>query len=120
MPDLNFTIEDAQPLRLAASPHIGFTLQLSDATGVDIHTLILQCQLQLDVTRRTYTPDEQKRLSDLFGEPSQWGETLRHMHWTNTNLVVPAFTARTAVTIQIPCTFDFNVAVTKYFAGIDD
>ncbi len=28
MPDLTFTINGAQPLRLAASPHIGFTLQL--------------------------------------------------------------------------------------------
>jgi uncharacterized protein DUF6084 len=120
MPNLNFTIEGAQPIRFAATPHIGFTLLLSDDSGVNIHTIILQCQLQLDVTRRRYSAGEQGRLSDLFGEPPQWKDTLRRMLWTNTSVVVPAFTGSSMVSLQVPCTFDFNVGVTKYFEGLDD
>ncbi len=120
MPNLNFTIEGAEPLRFAAAPHIAFTLFLKDASGVDIHTVILQCQVQLDVVRRRYTADEQRRLSDLFGPPSQWNETLRRMLWTNTSVVVPAFNTSTTVSLQVPCTFDFNVGVTKYFQWLEE
>src|SRR5688572_19293300 len=120
MLDLNFAIEGAQPLKLAASPHITFALLVSDEADRNIHTIMLQCQVQLAVASRQYSPQEQDRLADLFGEPSQWKHTLRSMLWTNTNIVIPSFTGSTVVSLQIPCTFDFNVAVTKYFAGVND
>jgi hypothetical protein len=120
MLDLNFAIEGAQPLKLAASPHITFALLVSDEADRNIHTIMLQCQVQLAVASRQYSPQEQDRLADLFGEPSQWKHTLRSMLWTNTNIVIPSFTGSTVVSLQIPCTFDFNVAVTKYFEGIND
>jgi len=120
MPDLNFAIEGAQPLRFAAAPHIAFTLRVTDPTSVNIHTVILQCQVHLDVSRRHYTADEQGRLTDLFGEPAQWSQTLHRMLWANTSLVVPAFSGSTVTSLQVPCTFDFNVAVTKFFEGLDE
>jgi|SRR5262252_6587760 len=118
-PDLNFTIETAETLRFAASPHIVFKLRITNSVPRTIHTVILRCQIQLDVSRRRYTAQEQKRLIDLFGEPSRWGETLRPLLWTNTSIVVPSFDNSIVVDLPIPCTFDFNVAATKYFAGID-
>jgi len=118
-PDLDFTIETAETLRFAASPHIVFKLRIVNSAPRTIHTVILRCQIQLDVSRRRYTAEEQKRLTDLFGEPSRWGETLRPVLWTNTSVVVPSFDNSTVVDLPIPCTFDFNVAATKYFAGIE-
>ncbi len=118
-PDLHFTIETAETLRFAASPHIVFKLRITNSVPRTIHTVILRCQIQLDVSRRRYTAQEQKRLIDLFGEPSRWGETLRPLLWTNTSIVVPSFDSCNVVDLPIPCTFDFNVAATKYFAGID-
>ena len=118
-PDLHFTIETAETLRFAASPHIVFKLRITNSVPRTIHTVILRCQIQLDVSRRRYTAQEQKRLIDLFGEPSRWGETLRPLLWTNTSIVVPSFDSSTVIDLPIPCTFDFNVAATKYFAGID-
>jgi hypothetical protein len=118
-PDLDFTIETAETLRFAASPHIVFKLQIANSAPPTIHTVILRCQIQLDVSRRRYTAEEQKRLTDLFGEPSRWGETLRPLLWTNTSIVVPSFDNSIVVDLPIPCTFDFNVAATKYFAGIE-
>jgi len=118
-PDLHFTIETAETLRFAASPHIVFKLRITNSVPRTIHTVILRCQIQLDASRRRYTAQEQKRLIDLFGEPSRWGETLRPLLWTNTSIVVPSFDSSIVVDLPIPCTFDFNVAATKYFAGID-
>lgn len=86
-----------------------------------IHTIALRCQIQLEVTRRRYVPQEQERLLDLFGQPDRWSQTLRNLLWTHANLVVPGFAgANTTVDLQVPCTFDFNVAATKYFDALTD
>jgi hypothetical protein len=56
---------------------------------------------------------------DLFGTPDRWGQTLRSLLWTHVNLVVPTFAGDEAVIdMQVPCSFDFNVAATKYFAAL--
>jgi hypothetical protein len=119
-PDLTFTIENAGMLRFAAAPHIVFKLCVTNDSPQTIHTTILRTQVQIEVSRRRYSDDEQRRLSDLFGPPSQWGETLRSMLWANTSIVVPSFEQSIAVDLQLPCTFDFNAAATKYFSGIED
>jgi hypothetical protein len=80
----------------------------------------LKSQIQIEAARRRYQPAEQQRMSDLFGEPQRWGSTLRSMVWANTTVVVPGFQKTTAVGIEAPCTFDFNVAATKYLAAIED
>jgi len=61
-------------------------------------------------------------LLDLFGEPDRWSQTVRPLLWTHAGLTVPAFDGSIAVGIPVACTFDFNVAATKYFhaAGADD
>ena len=100
---------------------LAFKLRLTDANPEQtIHTVALRCQIQLEVTRRKYTPEDQERLLDLFGEPSRWGQTLRNLLWTHANLVVPSFKGTTLVDLPVPCTFDFNVAATKYFDGLAD
>jgi hypothetical protein len=121
MPDLNFEIEGAEVVANAASPLLAFKLRLTDANPEQtIHTVALRCQIHLEVTRRKYTPEDQERLLDLFGDPSRWGQTLRSLLWTHANLVVPSFKGTTSVDLPVPCTFDFNVAATKYFDGLAD
>src|SRR5581483_10937146 len=119
MPDLQFAVENAEALRFAASPHIVFKLKVSNTGPSRIHTIILKCQAQLDVVRRTYSKNEQQRLGDLFGDPGRWGETLRSMLWSNVNITLPSFEQTIAADLPVPCTFDFNVAATKYFYGIE-
>ena len=120
IPDLDFAVENAAPLPYAASPHMTFKLRITDHTAQPIHTVILRCQLHLDVTRRRYTPEEQRRLADLFGAPGQWPHTLRGMLWTNLSTTVPGFVRETSLDLHAPCTFDFNVSTTKYCAGLED
>jgi len=119
MPDLNFQVEGVQVVANAATPLLAFKLRLSSANPEQvIHTVALRCQIQLEVTRRKYSAEDQERLLDLFGEPSRWGQTLRSLLWTHANLVVPSFTGSTLVDLPVPCSFDFNVAATKYFEGL--
>jgi hypothetical protein len=122
MPDLRFKIESASVVPFAAVPMLAFQLQIDNAAaGEQIHTIALRCQIQIETTRRRYAPEEQERLVDLFGHPDRWSQTLRSLLWTHANLVVPGFAgASTVVDLQVPCTFDFNVAATKYFEGLTD
>jgi len=121
LPDLSFHIEGAEASPLAASPLLNLKLRVSNANAEEaIQTIALRCQIQIEATRRHYNSTEQERLRDLFGEPERWGQTLRSMLWTHTSLIVTPFTASTTVDLPVPCTFDFNVAAVKYFAGLEN
>ena len=121
MPELNFQIEGAKPVPYGASPLLAFELKVTNSGSEPaIHTVVLRAQIQIEVTRRRYTPEEQAKLLDLFGEPSRWGQTLKNMLWTNAIVIVPAFEKETIVQLQVPCTFDFNVGATKYFHGLSE
>jgi Family of unknown function (DUF6084) len=121
MPNLGFEVEGVELVANAATPMLAFKLRMTNANPQEtIHTVALRCQIQLEVTRRKYTPEDQERLQDLFGEPSRWGQTLRNLLWTHVNLVVPSFEGTTLVDLPVPCTFDFNVAATKYFDGLSE
>ena len=121
MPDLGFTIESAEAANLSAVPQIIFKLRLTNTDPAEtIHSVVLRCQIQLEVTRRRYSAEEQKHLHDLFGEPERWSQTLRNLLWTHVNVNVPPFQKETVVDLPVPCTFDFNVGATKYFHGLDD
>jgi hypothetical protein len=121
MPDLTISVERAEVIPFAASPALAFKLRVRNADPAElIHTVVLRCQIQIEVTRRRYSAPEQERLKDLFGEPERWGQTLRNLLWANTNAVIPQFRGVTTVDLQVPCTFDFTVATTKYFHGLAD
>jgi hypothetical protein len=40
--------------------------------------------------------------------------------WSNVNVTVPGFSGSTLVEVPVVCTFDFNVAVTKYIYGLEN
>jgi uncharacterized protein DUF6084 len=121
VPDLSFQIEEAEPLRFTVAPTLLFKLRISNAVANEtIHSVALRCQIQLEVTRRQYSAEDQKQLSDLFGDAERWGQTLKTMLWTHASVVAPAFQEGAVVDLPVPCTFDFNVAATKYFYGLAD
>ena len=41
------------------------------------------------------------------------------MLWTHVSAVVPPFTGTGAVDLPVACTYDFNLAATKYFAALE-
>jgi hypothetical protein len=120
MPDLSFQVEGAEAVPFAASPMLAFKLRVANADAEEaIQSVALRCQIQIEATRRKYDAGEQERLLDLFGEPERWSRTLRAMLWTHANVTVPSFQGSTLVDLPVQCTFDFNVAAAKYFAGLE-
>ncbi|GAC1428215.1 MAG: DUF6084 family protein [Terriglobales bacterium] len=121
MPELSFQIEKAEPQRFTAVPTLLFKLRINNGVANEtIHSVALRCQIQLEVTRRQYSADDQNKLRDLFGETERWGQTLKTMLWTHASVVAPSFQLTSVVDLPVPCTFDFNVAATKYFHGLAD
>lgn len=120
MPELSFQIDGMQPIPYAATPLLGLKIRIqSGNVNAQIQNVILQCQIQIEPSRRRYQAAEQEKLRDLFGEPSRWSQTLRPILWTNASVVVPPFQGETVAEVPVPCTFDFMVAATKYFHGLE-
>jgi Family of unknown function (DUF6084) len=120
MPDLQFQIEGAEAVAHAAAPLLALKLRIRNLPATEtIHTLTLRCQVQIEPAKRRYLAPEQEKLTDLFGEPERWSRTVRPLLWMNTTVGVPGFTDSVMVDLQLPCTFDFNVAATKYFHALD-
>jgi hypothetical protein len=119
MPDLQFNIEGAEAVAHAAAPMLALKLRIaSQPSDEAIHSLSLRCQVQIEPTRRRYSSTEQEMLRDLFGDPDRWSRSVRSMLWMNTSIAVPGFSGSTLVDLELPCTFDFNVATTKYFHAL--
>jgi hypothetical protein len=119
LPDLRFQVEDAVATPNAATPQLSFKVQVTNSTPEPIHSIALRAQIQIEPVRRRYTLAEQQRLKELFGEPERWSKTLHPLLWTNVNVNVPSFTGSLIIDVPVPCTFDFNVAITKYIYGLE-
>jgi hypothetical protein len=124
-PDLNYHVVMAEPEPFAASPLLRFKLRVSQSAAVGtelvpIHSVSLHCQLRIEPGQRRYGEAEQEKLLDLFGSPARWGQTLRPMLWTHASVAVGRFTDAVVVDLPVACTYDFNLAMTKYFYALED
>jgi hypothetical protein len=120
MPELSFQVEDVVPRANAATPQLTFKLRVTNAVQNEpIQSMLLRCQIQIEPVRRRYTPAEQQHLLELFGEPERWSNTLHPLVWENLTVSVPGFSGSTLVELFLPCSFDFNVAMTKYAYGLE-
>jgi hypothetical protein len=120
MPELHFQIEGAEAVPHAATPLIALKLRITNFPATEtIHAITLRCQVQIEPAKRRYVPNEQEKLLDLFGTPERWARTVKPLLWMNTSIAVPRFTGELLVDLELPCTFDFNVAATKYFHALN-
>ena len=120
MPDLRFQVEDAAATPNAATPQLSFTVRITNSESEPVHSIALRAQVQIEPVRRRYNATEHEHLKELFGEPERWSKSVHPLLWTNANVNVPGFTGSTVVELPVPCTFDFNVAVTKYIYGLEN
>jgi Family of unknown function (DUF6084) len=119
MPELSFEVEGAEAVPFAAAPTLALKLRVTEAGGEPVHAVTLGCQVRIEATRRRYVAEERERLADLFGDPSRWGQTLRSLLWSNVTVNVPPFAGSVLVDLQVPCSYDFNLQVTKFFDGLE-
>lgn len=120
MPDLHFQVEDVVPTPNAAVPQLSFKVRIANSEPDPVHSIALRVQVQIEPARRRYTAEEQQRLKELFGEPERWSSSVHPLLWANLNVNVSSFTGGTVIEVPVPCTFDFNVAVTKYIYGLEN
>jgi len=118
-PTLTCAVAGVEALAPAAAPTLRFALAL-DADDAAIRSLTLTAQLQIAARERRYAAAEQAPLADLFGAPERWGRTLRTLPWTRATLVVGPFEGATTAALDVPCTYDFEVAATRYLAALRD
>jgi len=115
-----FTVLDAEPVPHAAAPTIRFHVHVSDPLGRDVHTIALSTQIQIDPARRAYDPATMARLVELFGPPQRWASTTQVFRWAHVSALVPGFTGATSFALEVPCTYDLEVAASKYFYSLPD
>jgi hypothetical protein len=122
MPDFTFQVESAEAVAYAAVPQLALKLRI-DQTGENhdaIQAIALRCQIRIEPTKRRYDATAHRKLNDLFGTPDRWSKTLHSMLWMHTSAMVPAFSNSITVDLPVPCSFDFNLAATKYFDGLEN
>ncbi len=121
MPDLSFEIINAEIPPFAVTPTLIFKLRITNMGAENaIHSISLRSQIQIAANQRSYSAEAQSRLLELFGAPHRWGTTLHPLLWTHSNTVIPQFRASVVVDLPISCTYDFEVATTKYFDALED
>ncbi|MFI1887897.1 DUF6084 family protein [Streptomyces jumonjinensis] len=120
MTDLDFICTDVRADRHAAGPTLVFRLRITAPQETRVHALALRCQLRIEPARRFYAEAEGERLTDLFGERSRWGSTLHPIQFAQVPLMVPGFTGETEVDVPVPCTYDLDIAATRYFRALDE
>lgn len=120
MSPVSFEVVGARVEAYAAVPTLMLRLRITAADDQPVHALALRSQIMIEPKRRRYDPDEERRLTELFGETPRWGETLRPFLWTNVSMTVTGFTGDTEVDLPITCTYDFEIAAAKYMHSLDD
>jgi hypothetical protein len=99
---------------------LSFQLRLTESDGRPVHAVALRAQIRIEPKQRHYSAVEEERLEDLFGEPSRWGETLHPFLWAHVATTVPGFRGQTDVDLPMACTYDFEVAASKYLHSLED
>lgn len=119
MAELAFDCLDVRPLRYGIGPALVFRLHIAEVNAAAVHAIALRVQIRIEPQLRHYAEHEAELLSCLFGERSRWGETLKPMQFTTASVMVPSFTGSTEVELEVPCTYDLEVAAGKYFHALD-
>ncbi len=120
MPDLNFEVTAVDAAVPSVTPLLHFKLRITNSSqDQSVQAVLLAAQIQIQSPQRTYTPQEQENLVELFGPPERWGQTLRNRLWAHAHATVGAFEGSTEAILPVTCTSDVNVTATKYFYGLE-
>ena len=119
LPELAFAVAGTERLEHAAVPTLRFELRIDSRDERPIRSILLDTQIQIAARRRPYGAGEKERLFELFGPPAGWGTALRTLPWARTTLVVPPFTGSTLAEVLLPCSYDLEVAASRYLDALE-
>lgn len=119
MPDLSFEVLGADASGSSLTPSLRFRIQINNSKIEEtIQAILLNAQIQIQPAHRSYTAGEQEKLIELFGPPEVWGQTLRNRLWANVSTIVGTFQHRMVAFLNVPCSYDLNLATTRYFNAL--
>lgn len=119
MPDLKFQVTSVEANTRGLAPLLEFKLQITNSLDESIHAILLNSQIQFQCPQRSYTNSEKEKVVELFGPPEMWSQSLRNRLWGQVSTTVCAFRGKTGAALQMPCTFDLNIAASKYLYALE-
>jgi hypothetical protein len=119
-PEPDFSVLGVTAVKYAAAPMLNFDLHVVEPSGRQVYMIALTIQVMIEPARRSYDADAHQRLKGLFGEPERWAVTTRSLLWAQVDVVIPAFTGSTTVSVPITCSYELEVAAAKYFYSLPD
>lgn len=120
MTELTISVLSSEPDRFAASPTLVLRLRIETPEAEPVHAMVLRAQIRIEPQRRRYSPAEEERLLELFGEAPRWGDSLKPFLWTHVTTTVAEFTGSVEIDLPVPCSYDFEVAAAKYLHSLGD
>lgn len=120
MSTLGFTVREVTLEPYSVTPQLSAHVVVTESTEAVVHAIALRCQVRIEPQRRPYTDGEAAGLLDLFGPRTRWAQTLRPYLWLQTATLVPGFSGSREVDLPLPCTYDFEVAGSKYLHALTD
>jgi hypothetical protein len=120
IPAPEFAVTGAAHLAFAAAPTMVFTVTATEPSGLEIQSMSLSVQVMIDPARRGYDEATRERLAELFGPPASWAPSTQGLSWARVSAAVPAFHGDTVFALELPCTYDLEVAAAKYFYALED
>jgi hypothetical protein len=119
-PAPEFAVVGAAHVPFAAAPTMLFEATATDLTSLEIQSIALTAQLMIEPAQRGYDAETRERLAELFGPPASWAPATSGLPWARVAATVPAFRGETRFSLEVPCTYDLEVAATKYFYAVLD
>jgi hypothetical protein len=104
----------------AAGPTMRFEALAREPDAIAIQSIGLTALVMIDPARRGYDPETRTRLAELFGPAERWTPSTSGLAWARVAATVPAFTGEAAFALDVPCTYDLEVAAAKYFYALAD
>lgn len=120
LPEPEFAVLGSRTVRHAAAPMLALDLQVTEPSGRPVYMIALTIQLMIEPARRRYDDATRERLLELFGPPERWSVTTRSMVWMQLDVLVPAFTGTTTVSVPVACNYDLELAAAKYLHSLPD
>jgi hypothetical protein len=117
-PVLEFTVLGARAVEHSAAPMLSLALGVSEPRGREVFAIALRAQIQFEPAQRSYTPETKALLSELFGAPERWAATTHSLVWAVADVIVPSFTGTGTFEIPAPCSYDLELATTKYLYAL--
>ena len=120
VPAVQLEVVAAAHVPFAAVPTMRFQGVAREPSDLPVHSIALTAQVMIDPARRGYDPATRARLAELFGPPEHWTPSTQGLAWARLATTVTGFRGATRFELDVPCTYDLEVAAAKYFYALAD